>query len=83
MQFYKQQWPHIINSWETTASVHTTLMCRDVVLKIFVSCQSTGRVAKMNGTSCVSIAMVEWVNLNVINHTLVFCTIIKTHGSES
>ena len=32
---------------------------RNVVLKI-ITCQSIGRVAKMNGMSCTSIAMMEW-----------------------
>ena len=31
-----------------------------------ITCQSIERVAKMNGMSCTSIAMMEWVNHNVM-----------------
>ena len=51
------------------------LIYRNNVLKI-ITCQSIGRVAKMNGISCTSIAMMEWGDLNVIIDVLTGCTLI-------
>ena len=50
------------------------LIYRNVVLKI-ITFQSIGRLAKMNGMSCTSIAMMEWVNVNVIINVLTGCTL--------
>ena len=41
-----------------------------------ITCQSIERVAKMNGMSCTSIAMMEWVNLKVMIDVLTGCTLI-------
>ena len=54
------------------------LIYRNVVLKI-ITCRSIGRLAKMNGMSCTSIAMMEWVNVNVIIDVLTGCTLIILH----
>ena len=41
-----------------------------------ITCQSIERVANMNGMSCTSIAMMEWVNLNAMIDVLTGCTLI-------
>ena len=55
------------------------LIYRNVVLKI-ITCQSIGRLAKINGMSCTSIAMMEWVNINVIIDVLTGCTLIVLYA---
>ena len=54
------------------------LMYRNV-LKI-ITCRSIGRAAKMNGMSCTSIAMMEWVESNVIIDVLTSCTLILSYA---
>ena len=51
------------------------LTYRNVVLKI-ITCQSIGRVAKMNGISCTTIAMIKWGESYVIIDVLTGCTLI-------
>ena len=51
------------------------LIYRNVVLKV-ITCRFIGRLAKMNGMSCTSMAMLEWVNVNVIIDVLTGCTLI-------
>ena len=60
--FYKQHKPHDMNRRLLLLFSYMALICRNVVLKI-ITCQSIGRLAKMNGMSCTSIAVMEWVNV--------------------